>query len=129
MTSTDGVTNAIVWAAGSDQRLRGYNGDTGAVIFAGGGANELMAGTRSFNTGIIRGRLRTGVLAKTYPANRPTELSFYHLFGIVCATVADDDDFEGGVRLTQDRVERRNNKSGTIVGRNDYRKSWRFFPA
>jgi hypothetical protein len=32
--------------------LRGYNGETGAAIFAGGGANELMAGIRSFNTGI-----------------------------------------------------------------------------
>ena len=37
-----------MWAAGSDGRLRGYNGDTGAVIFAGGGANELMTGIRSF---------------------------------------------------------------------------------
>ena len=52
VTSTDGSNNTIVWAAGSDQRLRGYNGDTGSVIYAGGGANELMAGVRSFNTGI-----------------------------------------------------------------------------
>ncbi len=88
-----------------------------------------MRSTRSFDSGIVRGRLRTGVLGKIYPANRPTELSLDHLFGIVCATVADDDDFKGRVRLTQDRIERRNNKSGTIVGRNDYRKSWRFFSA
>ena len=58
VTSTDGTNDVIVWAAGSDQRLRGYNGDTGALIYAGGGANELMAGTRSFNTGIAaRGRI------------------------------------------------------------------------
>jgi hypothetical protein len=52
VTSTDGSSNAIVWAAGSDGRLRGYNGDNGAVVFAGGGTNELMTGIRSFNTGI-----------------------------------------------------------------------------
>ena len=58
VTTTDGFSNAIVWAAGADQRLRAYDGDTGAVIFAGGGANELMAGVRSFNTGIAaRGRI------------------------------------------------------------------------
>jgi outer membrane protein assembly factor BamB len=60
VTSTDGTNNAIVWGIGSegDQRLHGFNGDTGAVVFAGGGANELMAGTRRFNTGIAaRGRI------------------------------------------------------------------------
>lgn len=60
VTSTDGTNNAIVWVIGSegDQRLHGYNGDTGAVIFNGGGANELMSGTRRFNTGMAaRGRI------------------------------------------------------------------------
>ena len=58
VTSVDGTSSAIVWAAGSDGRLRGYNGDTGAVIFNGGGANELMSGVRSYNTGIAaRGRI------------------------------------------------------------------------
>ena len=60
VTSTDGTNNVIAWVVGSegDQRLRGYNGDTGAVVFAGGGANELMTGTRRFNTGIAaRGRI------------------------------------------------------------------------
>ena len=52
VTSTDGAGNAIVWGIGSegDQRLHGFEGDTGAVVFAGGGANELMVGTRRFNT-------------------------------------------------------------------------------
>ena len=60
VTSTDGTSNVIVWVVGSegDQRLHGYDGDTGNVVFAGGGANELMAGTRKFNTGIVaRGRI------------------------------------------------------------------------
>jgi hypothetical protein len=61
VTSSDGTNNAIVWgfgAGGGDERLHGYNGDTGAVIFNGGGANELMSGLRGFNTGIAaRGRI------------------------------------------------------------------------
>ena len=49
VTTTDGTNKAIVWVVGSeggDQRLHGYNGDTGAVVYAGGGANELMSNTR-----------------------------------------------------------------------------------
>ena len=60
VTSTDGTNNVIVWGIGSegDQRLHGFDGDTGAVVFSGGGANELMTGTRRFNTGIAaRGRI------------------------------------------------------------------------
>ena len=41
-----------------DQRLHAFNEDTGAVIFSGGGANELMTGTHRFNTAIVaRGRI------------------------------------------------------------------------
>lgn len=60
VTTTNGTNNAIVWSVGSEgsQRLNGYDGDTGAVVYAGGGANELMTGTRRFNTGIAaRGRI------------------------------------------------------------------------
>jgi hypothetical protein len=60
VTSTDGTNNVVVWGIGSenDQRLHGFNGDTGAVVFNGGGANELMSGTRRFNTAIAaRGRI------------------------------------------------------------------------
>ena len=32
---------------GGDQRLHGYDGETGAVVYDGGGPNELMAGTHS----------------------------------------------------------------------------------
>ncbi len=60
VTSTDGTSNPIVWAYGhgTNQRLFGYNGETGAVIFAGGGASDTIGGTRTFNTGIAaRGRI------------------------------------------------------------------------
>ena len=63
VTTTDGTNNVIVWVAGvaGDQRLHGYDGDTGAVIYAGGGANELMTGTRQWNTGMVaRGRIYFG---------------------------------------------------------------------
>src|SRR6476660_5173368 len=38
VTTTDGTNNAIVWVAGvaGDQRLHGYNADTGAVVYTGG---------------------------------------------------------------------------------------------
>jgi len=45
VTTTDGTNNAIVWVVGSengDQRLHGYNGDTGAVVYAGGGTKFML---------------------------------------------------------------------------------------
>ncbi len=68
-TSTNGVDNVIVWVVGAegDQRLHGYNADTGAVIYGGGGANELMAGTHRFSTGIAaRGRIYVANDNKVY---------------------------------------------------------------
>jgi VCBS repeat protein len=69
-TSTDGTNNMIVWAVGSqgDQRLHGYNGDTGVVVYSGGGANELMAGTHTYSTtGIAaRGRIYVATDNKVY---------------------------------------------------------------
>jgi hypothetical protein len=69
VTSTDGTNNVIVWVVGAegDQRLHGYNGDTGAVVYAGGGNNEIMAGTQRFNTGIAaRGRIYIAANNKVY---------------------------------------------------------------
>jgi len=75
VTTTDGASNFIVWVAGvaGDQRLHGYDGDTGAVIYAGGGANELMTGTRQWNTGMVaRGRIYFGADNKVYAFMLPT---------------------------------------------------------
>jgi hypothetical protein len=85
VTSTDGNNNMIVWvvgtedhATGGDQRLHGYDGDTGAVIYSGGGPNELMAGTHYYSTtGIAaRGRIYVAGDNKVYafevPASSPT---------------------------------------------------------
>ncbi len=60
VTSTDGTNNVVVWAVGAngDQKLHGYNGDTGAVVFGGGGANEAIGGTHSYNTTGIVARAR-----------------------------------------------------------------------
>ena len=70
VTTTNGVDNAIVWAANSgngDQRVRGFNGDTGAVVYAGGGPNERMNGTSKWNTGIVaRGRMYFAGTNKVY---------------------------------------------------------------
>jgi PQQ enzyme repeat len=75
VTTTDGTNNTIVWVAGvqGDQRLHGYDGDTGAEIYSGGGANELMTGTRQWNTGIAaRGRIYFGADNKVYAFNLPS---------------------------------------------------------
>src|SRR5438046_9987422 len=57
---------------GGDQRLYAYDGDTGAVVYAGGGANELMAGTRQWNTGMVaRGRIYFGADNKVYAFRVP----------------------------------------------------------
>jgi hypothetical protein len=69
VTSTDGINNPIVWAYGNgtNQRLFGFNGETGAVIFAGGGANDTISGTRTFNTGMAaRGRIYIAADNKVY---------------------------------------------------------------
>src|SRR5215468_4021627 len=76
VTSTDGTNNTIVWVVGTqagDQRLHGYDGDTGAVVYAGGGANELVTGTRQWNTGIAaRGRIYFGADNRVYAFVLPT---------------------------------------------------------
>ena len=74
VTSTDGTNNVIVWGLGaeSDQRLHGFDGDTGATVYAGGGASELMAGVRRFNTGIAaRGRIYVAGDNKVYAFTLP----------------------------------------------------------
>ena len=89
VTSTDGTNDMIVWVVGTedhntggDQRLHGYDGDTGAVVYDGGGPSELMAATHYYSTtGIVaRGRIYVAGDNKVYafaapvptPSPRPT---------------------------------------------------------
>ncbi len=85
VSSTDGTNNMIVWVVGTDSRsgagdnrLHGYDGDSGTVIYDGGGTNELMAGTHSYSTtGIVaRGRIYVATDNKVYafklPGGAPT---------------------------------------------------------
>ncbi len=75
VTSTDGTNNVIVWGIGAegDQRLHGFDGNTGAVVFNGGGSNELMAGTRRFSTGIAaRGRIFVAADNRVYAFKLPS---------------------------------------------------------
>lgn len=76
VTSTDGTNNMVVWGLGaeSDQRLHGFDGDTGAVVYSGGGANELMAGTRHLQTAIAaRGRIFVATDNKVYAFTTPVQ--------------------------------------------------------
>src|SRR5882724_5483342 len=91
VTTTDGSSNPIVWVMGTagwgiegDQRLHGYDGETGAVVYAGGGPNELIPGTHTYSTtGIVaRGHIYIAGDNKVYafrpsrpnptPRSRPT---------------------------------------------------------
>src|SRR6266704_13746 len=77
VTTTDGTSNMIVWyaatTASGDQRLHAYDGDMGAIIYAGGGTNELMTGTRQWNTGMVaRGRIYFGADNRVYAFMLPT---------------------------------------------------------
>jgi outer membrane protein assembly factor BamB len=78
VTSTDGTNNVIVWGLGTegsspaDQRLHGFDGDTGNTVFAGGGSAELMAGLRRFSTGIAaRGRIYVAGDSRVYAFTLP----------------------------------------------------------
>jgi hypothetical protein len=77
VTTPDGRRNSIVWEVGvqGDQRLHGYDAETGEVIYAGGGADELMSGTRQWNTGIVaRRRIYFAADNKVYAFKLPTEI-------------------------------------------------------
>lgn len=60
VTTTDGGSEAIVWSvsAEADNRLRGFDGDSGRAIFEGGGPGEQMPLVRRFQTPIVaKGRI------------------------------------------------------------------------
>jgi hypothetical protein len=52
VTTTDGTAETIVWHVAGDRKLRGFNGETGAVVYNGGGAMEQMAMFNKFQTPI-----------------------------------------------------------------------------
>jgi outer membrane protein assembly factor BamB len=75
VTSTDGTNDAIVWIFGAsgDRRLHGFNGDTGQVVYAGGGPNELLPGGEPYNSGIAaNGRIYIANDNKVYALRLPT---------------------------------------------------------
>lgn len=56
MVSTiDGENEAIVWSVGAegDNRLHGFDGDTGRVVFSGGGPGDVIGLVRRFHTPIL----------------------------------------------------------------------------
>lgn len=57
ITTTDGRANPIVWIVGAEgsNRLHGFRADTGAAVFAGGGAAEAMTEVRRFQAPIVVG--------------------------------------------------------------------------
>jgi hypothetical protein len=56
VTTTDGHADAVVWSLGGG--LRGFDGDTGATVFGGGGAGNGISGFSSWVTPIAaRGRI------------------------------------------------------------------------
>src|SRR5205814_9712178 len=68
-TSTDGRADPLVGAVGSegDNRLRAFDGETGAGVFGGGGAAEAMGQVRRFQSPIAaRGRIYVAGDGKVY---------------------------------------------------------------
>jgi outer membrane protein assembly factor BamB len=57
VSTTDGSASPIVWSLGAegDLRLHGFDGDTGAVVFAGGGASDKLGPVRRYQTPILAG--------------------------------------------------------------------------
>ena len=69
VTTTDGHSNSIVWIVGAegDNRLHGFNGDSGELLFTGGGAQEVMTGLHHFQTLIVGSdRLYVGADGRIY---------------------------------------------------------------
>ncbi len=57
VTTTDGHAEAIVWSVGAegDNRLHGFDGDTGEIVYAGGGSDDVIGLVRRFHTPILAG--------------------------------------------------------------------------
>ena len=69
VTTTDGRSDPIVWILGAegDNRLHGFRGDTGAVLFGGGGPGDQMTGLHHLQTLLATGdRLYVGADGRLY---------------------------------------------------------------
>lgn len=57
VTTTDGHAEAIVWSAGAegDNRLHGFDGDTGRIVYDGGGQADVIGLVRRYQTPILAG--------------------------------------------------------------------------
>jgi outer membrane protein assembly factor BamB len=74
VTTADGVSNPIVWATGAegDNLLHGFDALTGQVVFAGGGAGDVMSGLRHFQTILAaQGRLYVAADGRIYAFTFP----------------------------------------------------------
>jgi len=63
VTTTDGHSEMVVWAAGAEgtERLYGWDAETGQLLFAGGGPGDLLNHVRRFSTPIaVKGRILVG---------------------------------------------------------------------
>jgi hypothetical protein len=69
VTTTDASANPIVWIVGAegDNRLHGFRGDTGEVLFDGGGPGDIMTGLHHFQDLLpAGGRLYVGADDRLY---------------------------------------------------------------
>jgi hypothetical protein len=60
VTTTDGSSEPIVWTPGAEasNRLHAYDGETGELLYSGGGPDEQMSSIRHFQTPIeVNGRI------------------------------------------------------------------------
>ncbi len=57
VTTTDGHANALVWSVGAegDGRLHGLDGDTGHVVYSGGGPSDALPDVARFQSPIVAG--------------------------------------------------------------------------
>ncbi len=55
VTTTDGHADAVVWSVGAegDGRLHGFDGDTGQVVYGGGGAQDALGDVARFQSPIL----------------------------------------------------------------------------
>ena len=59
-TTTDGTSNAIVWIVGAQgtERLYGFDGDTGATVYGGGDADDVMPTVWRYSSPVVaKGRV------------------------------------------------------------------------